>query len=261
MKFLKPPVVEVWISVEFDPNQNKREWDMNLVQQYVRQYAHEFPKQEVLLDSQIQIQAAVPNEIPKVVSHDQRVQALRLWNEARTRLLQIGDDKLAYHMVKENEDTPGYRKVRDAAQTKLEDYIRIFQPSHIRNATLHYLDIVEIPVPDNGKLDLKDYFAVSVDLPEDPFGLIASQTHQFAAMCSVDPGPLYFQLQTVPSQAETKVFRFQMEWHKQCSDVNSLDLPHVFARMDVAHEYMRQCFSSAFTRRALALFGPIEEAS
>jgi len=46
MKLGKPPVVEVRISVDFDPNDNKRQWDLGLVQQYARLCEAEFPRRE-----------------------------------------------------------------------------------------------------------------------------------------------------------------------------------------------------------------------
>ncbi len=258
-KFRKPPVVEVWISIDFDPNVNKRQWDLELVQQYVRQYHLEFPKLEVVHQRQIQVQETSPTDLPKIVAQQVRVESVRLWNATRTRTLQIGDDNLSYHMLKSDEGAPGYRTVREAAQSKLEDYSRTFEPSQIRNATLHYLDIIEIPRPENGKLDLKDYFVPSVDLPEEPFGPISGLSYQFQVMCPVDPGPLFLQLQAMASPPESDVFRFRMEWHKQSSEVNTLDLAQVWARMDIAHEYMRQCFLAAFPQRTLELFEPIDE--
>ena len=259
MKFRKPPVVEVWISVDFEPNEKKRQWDLGLVQKYVEQYHEEFPRLEALHEQTIQVQETSPTDLPKVIRKDVRLQSVRLWNDARSRMLQIGDDNLSYHILKAADDTPGYQKVREAAQSKLEDYARIFQPSQIRNATLHYLDVIEIPRPVGGKLDLKDYIIPSADLPEDPFGPISGLTYQFQLICPVDRGPLFLQLQAMPSSPENNAFRFRMEWHKQSSDVNTLDFAQVWARMDIAHEYMRRCFLASFTQRTLDLFEPIEE--
>jgi hypothetical protein len=78
-------------------------------------------------------------------------------------------------------------------------------------------------------------------------------------VCPVDPGPLLLQLQAIPSPPESNVFRFRMDWHKQCSAVNTLELSQVWSRMDVAHDYMRQCFLASFTQRTLELFEPVAE--
>ena len=44
MQFKKPPVVESWISFDFDPNENKRGWDMELVTRYAQQIRLYSPK-------------------------------------------------------------------------------------------------------------------------------------------------------------------------------------------------------------------------
>ncbi len=259
MKFRKPPVVEVWISIDFDPNENKRQWDLGLVQQYVRLCEAEFPRLEALHEQTIQVQETSPTDLPKVVHKDVRLQSVRLWNGPRSRMLQLGDDQFSFHVLKSADDTPGYSKVREAAEPKLEEYVRVFLPSRIRHATLHYLDIIEIPRPITGTLNLKDYFPQAVDLPEVPFGPLAALNHQFQVMCPIDDGPLFFRLQNLPSPPEQNVFRFRMEWHKQSADVNTLDLPQVWKRMDVAHDYMWDCFNAALSPATIDLFEPIDE--
>lgn len=259
VKFRKPPVVEVWISVDFDPNENKREWEFDLVKEFLKHYQEEFPKLEAVHEREFQVDETSAHSLPRVVGVQVRLQTVRMSNMERTRVIQIGDDQLSFHILREDQSYPGYRIVRDEMQQKLEDYARIFQPSRIRDATLHYLDIIEIPLPDDGKIGLPDYFKVAIDLPEEPFGPIAGFAHRFQMMCPVDPGPLLLQLQAIPSPPESNVFRFRMDWHKQCSAVNSLELSQVWSRMDVAHEYMRQCFVASFTQRTLDLFDPIVE--
>src|SRR5690606_7880011 len=150
MKFRKPPVVEVWISIDFDPNENKRQWDLGLVQQYVRLCEAEVPKLEALHEQTIQVQETSPTDLPKGIHKDVRLQSVRLWNELRSRMLQLGDDQFSFHVLKSAEDTPAYSKVREAAEPKLDEYVRVFLPNRIRHATLHYLDIIEIPRPSSG---------------------------------------------------------------------------------------------------------------
>ncbi|NLY01645.1 MAG: hypothetical protein GXY83_36625 [Rhodopirellula sp.] len=72
IKFRKPPVVEVWISVDFDPNENKREWELELVKQYVERYETELPKLEAVHEQQIQVQETSPQALPKVVGRQER---------------------------------------------------------------------------------------------------------------------------------------------------------------------------------------------
>lgn len=258
-KFRRPPVAEVWISVDFDPNENKREWELELVKQYVELYKADLPRLEAIHERQIQVQETSPQALPKVVSHQIRLQFLRISNDKRSRVLQIGDDQLSFHILKDDQSHPTYRTVRDEMQPKLEEYARIFQPSRIRDATLHYLDIIDIPRPANGKVELADYFVAPLDLPEEPFGLIAGFAHSFQLVCPVDPGPLLLQLQLIPSPPESNRFRFRMDWHKLSLGVNTLDVSEMWTRMDVAHDYIRKCFLASFTQRTLELFEPVAD--
>lgn len=261
MQLKRPPVVETWISFDFNPNEGKRESNLakeNLptVQEYVRQYAAALPKLEWAFETQIQFQETSPAELPKVVSHEVRLQAVRLTNEARSRVLGIRDDQLSYHVLKTDDGYPGYTTVRTEAQQKLEDYVRIFQPSSVKSATLHYLDVIDIPCPAGGTIELADYFLLATDLPEQPFGLTLALLSQFHVRCPIDPGPLQLQLQRIPARPEERVVRFRLEWHKLSTDMNTLDFAEVWRRLDVAHGYLTECFQASLTQRTIELFDP-----
>ncbi len=256
--FKKPPVVEVWIAFDFDPNENKREWDLELVQQYVQQYASDLPKLEAMHEKKIEFRETSPTELPKVVRHTVALKQVRISDNAQSRFLQVADDHIAYHVLKSTAGYPGYSTVRDETAGKLRDYIELFQPARVRSAAIHYVDIVDIPRPPDGKIDMADYFIGSADLPENPFGAIANLSIQFLVQCPVDEGPLFLQLQSLPAPPESNVIRFRLDWHKHAVNVNTLDLTQVFARLNVAHDYMRQCFCASLTPRTLALFEPID---
>lgn len=258
-KFRKPPVVEVWISVDFDPKADKREWELELVKQFLEDFKPEFPKIEAVHERQFKLEETSPQTLPKVVDQQVKLQSVRMSNETPTRVLQISDDQLSFHVLKDDNALPGYSIVRQEMQEKLDRYVHIFHPSGIRDATLHYLDIIDIPRPANDKIDLRDYFVTSIDLPEVPFGPIASFAHRFEVNCPDGSGTLLLQLQTIPSPPESNVFRFRMDWHKLCLALNTLELQQVWSRMDVAHVYMRKCFLASFTDRTLALFDPVTE--
>jgi uncharacterized protein (TIGR04255 family) len=259
LQFKKPPVVESWISFDFDPNENKREWDMKLVGQFAEHYKSSLPKIEAVHERQIQVQETSPTALPTVVSQQVRLQFVRLSNEARSRVLQLGDDHLSCHALKTDEGYPGYEVIRSETQQKLEDYVRVFQPSRVRTATLHYLDIVDVPCPEGGKIDLADFFIASTDLPEKPFGGIAALSFHFKVACPVDEGPLQLRMASIPAPPANRVFRFCMEWHKESSNINTLDFSQVWSRLDVAHAYLTDCFRASLTQRTLDLFEPIEE--
>jgi uncharacterized protein (TIGR04255 family) len=259
IRFRKPPVVEVWISFDFDPNETKRDWDIGLVRKYVEHYRTEFPKIEVMQQKEIQFKETSATNLPEVVSQQVRPLLFRLSDEASSRVVQLGDDHLSYHVLKFADEYPGYQKLRDEAQGKFEEYVNVFQPSRVRNAALHYLDIVDIPRPGDSTIELTDYFKNSVDLPQEPFGFTTTFSLQFQVACPNDEGPLLLQFMRIPAPSESNVFRFRMEWHKLSLDINTLSFSQVFSRLDVAHKYMTDCFLASFTQRTLDMFGQTEE--
>jgi uncharacterized protein (TIGR04255 family) len=254
MKFPNPPVAEVWLSFSFDPNASKREWDLDLLQKYLSEYTSELPIRDLLYDESLQVQASSPTAMPRIVGKQVQLKTVRQWNQERSRVLVVEDDQISFHLLRTECESPGYHKVRAEAESKLADYVRVFEPIKIRDASLHYLDIIEIPIPESTKIFLKDYFHISAEIPEEPFGMIEGFTNQFQIACPVDRGPLFMELQAMPSEPSKKVLRFRMEWHKQSSHVNTLDLTQVWSRIDVAHQYMRKCFLASFTEQTLEIF-------
>jgi uncharacterized protein (TIGR04255 family) len=259
VKFKKPPVVEVWIAFDFDPNERKREWDIDLVQQYVQRHASELPKMEMTHEKELQFQETSPTSLPKVISQRLQLKQVRIFNDDKTRVLQIGDDQISYHLVASPKGYPGYDQVREETIGKLRDYLELFHPTAIRSAAIHYVDIIDIPRPPDGKIDVRDYFVAYADLPEEPFGTVADVVARFVVVCPSDKGPMVLQIKTVTAPTESNVIRFRMDWHKQCTDINSLDLAEVCRRLDVAHEYLSQCFLASLDQRTLALFDPSDE--
>lgn len=257
-KFKNPPIAEAWISFNFEPNEHKRRWDLELVREYVLKYSEEFPKFEVLTEQEIKIVETSPTELPKIVSRQQQIKAARAFTEDRSRVLQVRDDQISFHVLKSDGQYPGYQMVRDGAAQKLAEYLKVFQPIRIKAAALHYVDIIEIPKkPDESKLDLSDYFLISADVPETPFGLIGDLSARFLIVCPVDNGPLILEIKTLPS--ENNNFRFRLDWHKISKDIDSLNIEEVLKRLDSSHQYIMDCFLAGLTDRTLDLFLPIKE--
>lgn len=258
LRFQKPPVVEVWISVDFDPDVKKTEWNLELVQAFIDEHKAEFSRIEAIREQQFHVEEA-PKALPRIIGQTVELRFVRMSNEGPTKVLQIGDDKLSFHSLKSDSGFPGYAAVREQMQQKLESYAKLFRPTRIRDAALHYLDIIEIPQPESRQIELRDYFTIASDVPEKPFGLMTGFNYKFQIDCPVDRGPLILHLQLLPSPPEQKILRFRMDWHKESVAVNTLELAKVWARLDIAHDYMRDCFRSALMPRTLDLFEPIPE--
>lgn len=259
VKFRSPPVVELSISFEFEPNELKTEWDLDLLKKYVEPYRTELPRMEADYGQSFEVKLSSPNEISEVIRHRPILKCVRLSNEEQSRFIQVRDDKISYHIARFTADYPGYDMVREQAQEKLSQYIRVFQPKLVRHASIHYVDIVDIPVPLDGKIDIADYFTASADLPEKPFGPVHKLLVQFLINCPEDVGPLSYQLMSLSAPEVSNVLRFRVDWEKRCEQINSPETWDVLSRLDKAHEYLVECFQASFTPKALQLFDPIED--
>lgn len=259
MNFAKPPVVEVWISFAFEPRPTKTEWDLDAVGQYLARYSEELPRLEKLWETQFHVEETSASDLPRIIGSNEKLHFIRASDANKRRLLQIGDDVLAMHLVRQAEDYPRFSQVRDAITPKLLDYIDDFQPSSVRAGIIHYLDIIDIPVPDCGKIELPDYFPFASDLPEDPFGPTQFLAQQFVVNCPVDEGPLHLHMRNIPAPDGEKVFRFRLDWQKHSTGLNTLDLEAIWARLDRSHEYLRHCFDKFLKRQTLDLFQPRAE--
>lgn len=257
MKLGKPPVVEVWISFRFDPNEKKREWDIGQVRRFIDLHNTELPKLEAIHEREVNIEEGLPTELPRVLSRRVSVKAVRIFNESRTRILQIRDDEISVHMIRAGADYPGFLHLRDEAIAKLRSYMEVFQPVAVRSASLHYVDLVEIPSPENQTIELTDYFITFTDLPAKPFGLVHNLAVEYTVNCPVDSGPLVLKMSSLPfSEA---MFRFRLEWHKYIADVGSLEIEKIVARLNSSHDYLRDCFWASLRSRTVDLFEPIPE--
>ena len=259
MNFLNPPVAELWVSFSFAPNEAKTGWDLGQVGKFLQRYMDEFPRLERALETELHVEETSASDLPRVIGRDVRVKYVRASNADRSRILQLADDELAFHLLKRGDNYPRFSAVREAITPKLNDYLRDFQPASIRKAVIHYLDIIDIPIPVEGKIEIRDYFPFVTDLPELPFGQVQFTAQQFVAECPVDEGPLHLQIRTLQSPPEKRVFRFRVDWQKHSTNVNSLDLANIWNRLDRSHHYLRDCFEHFLTKSTLDLFGPFSE--
>ena len=252
----RPPIVEAWVSLEFEPREDAPPWGFSTAARFIAKYAQEFPRAEWVAKQQVQLQAGSPKDVPQVVSREVALETVRVFNEARTRWLQLRSDAIIYNVVEAGSAYPGFDRLREDGLAKFADYIEHFNPKSVQNATICYLDVVEIPAGADDIIQLEDYFTVVSPLPSEPFGNLMHFEFRHVFHCPVDDGPLVFVLQPVPSPREPHRVRFFMTWQKICTDVNTVDLATIRKRLDVSHEYLRQCFHAAVTPKTWQLFEP-----
>lgn len=136
----------------------------------------------------------------------------------------------------------------------LNQYRAFFQPQGIRLATIHYVDVIEIPLGDEPTI-LTDYFGFIPDIPEEQFGLTVGYALGFVTKCPLDGAPLSTQLAIIPSP-DPKILRVRLDWEKPCPGLNFQDEKELKAALQQSKKFVVNCFERLITDKTRALFKP-----
>jgi uncharacterized protein (TIGR04255 family) len=254
-KLKNPPLVEVWFGLDVETNPDGQPWSLGIVEEFLSRYRDELSKGELEHSLKVVLEKS-QHGLPRRVGETIQLDRVKVFDEERTRCLQVSNGRIVYNSLRKGKDYPGYDEVYSEAERKFADYIDFFRPLSIRDASLSYVDIINIPIKDTPTLELTDYFRMGTDLPEDPFGAMSQYTVQSVFKCPVDEGPLIVTLRSLPAHPEQKYFRFHMEWQKHSVRFESLDLDVVRRRLKTSKDYISTCFQQSFTEVAWKLFEP-----
>ena len=256
MHLKNPPVVEVGIDFQFDPDPEKKPWDLPVAMPFVEQFKEFLPHIEIVRAEEICIEKRSPQGLPERLSGKISLDQVRVHDEAEQQWLEVGNDRMAYRLLRGGKEYPGFSTVMEKALEILAQYIQHFRPTAVRRAILSYVDIIKISGMADSRVELNDYFRLGVDLPEDPFGPLGGFAIHFV-LPPTTPGSDRLQLAfTTEQKNESDDLRFRMRWLSFCEGILSLDNENLRDRLTVAHEHLVKCFLACFTEKGLELFNP-----
>ena len=175
-------------------------------------------------------------------------------NEENTRLRQLGNDRTAYNLLrKAGDDYPGFGVLLTEALEFHEQYKAFFHPASTKLATIHYVDIVEIPT-DGNPIVLTEFFDFIPDIPEEPFGFTVGYSLAFVTKCPFDKAPMQTTLAWVPSP-DPNMMRIRMDWEKPCPEVDYGNTDKTEAGLNQSQQFMVDCFEKVITDKTRELFG------
>ncbi len=253
MKLGKPPIVEAWIGFIFNSNTSKKEWDIKAAEIFFDRYKEAMPVREAVHNLELQVREVSRHMRPEVIGEQQTLLSIRAHTVTQDRWLQLADDRLVYNLVLPGR--PAFQILLEEAFEKLDGYVDVFSPQSVKNSELHYVDIIEIPCNAGEALALKDYFHLTTDLSEDPFGKTVYFETQFVLEAEPRPDTLQVRLQSLPDSSPT-CLRVRIDWHRICANIDSLEHSVIRARMNAAHEHLRKCFRASVTDQTWKLFEP-----
>lgn len=254
-KLNKPPVVEVWLAIDVDPNPAGLAWGPAVAESFHRKHAREFGDIELEYSQQVKV-AKSGSGLPTIVEEETLIQRVRAFDAARSRCIQFSGDRAVFNSLRPGPTYPGFPEVLKEAEDLFRSYLDFFRPLSIRMASLCYIDVINIPVDEGGLVVISDYFTIAKDLPDDPFGTMIQHSLQAVLKCPTDEGPAVMNLQSLPGMHGQKFARFFMETQKTCLGIDSLDLDRVKERLSRSKEYISTCFKNSFTEQGWDLFEP-----
>jgi uncharacterized protein (TIGR04255 family) len=258
VKLNKSPVIQTWISFTFMPAAQKRPWDLPTASEFLSRFDSSFTHREAIFETEYEIQDLSPAHMPKIVNREYQLDNVKARNEESTHWLQIADNRLVYNRTRGEGAYLGFESLRDEALRKLLEYVEFFQPSSLRTAELHYVDLIEIPIPADRHLELEQYFKLRVEIPS-----VYGPTWYFSTRLFLRPpiegDILEVKFTSEPPVPEANTYRFRIDWHMACSGIKVFDQEVVRERLDKAHDCLMTYFKASVTERTWALFQPSDE--
>lgn len=251
--YSNPPLVEAWIAFDFEPKADKVSWDKEQVDAFAKTQANDFARIEMIVREEVRIEQSSEKELPRITDRQEIIDVVRMYNETGTRIRQVGEDRIAYNLLRTAQESyPGFGQLLGEALAYLRQYKAFFRPQGIRLATIHYVDIIEIPLGDEPTI-LTDYFAFVPDIPEDQFGLTIGYALRFVTKCPLDDAPLSTQLAIVPS-SDSKTIRIRLDWEKPCPGLNFQDESEIKTGLKQSKKFVVNCFERLITDKTRSLF-------
>jgi uncharacterized protein (TIGR04255 family) len=257
-----PPVIEAWIEFHFESAAETETWSEGAINQFFGRFPDLLVHRERFIARQVAIEdplllGKTGSSTVHVRTEDSLVR-VRVSNESRTRWIQVARNLLVHNVARHGTEYPGFDSLRDKALDVLGTYCEHFRPQFVREAVLHYTDLIDIPAPKEGMIHLPDYFNLFPQTPDAFSGVMA----QFAQQIIVRPradgdDAVLVDFRTETSPAEKNVFRFRMDWHCGCSRLDTLDLEIIRRRLGAIRDCVRGMFRECFKQPVWNTFQPI----
>jgi uncharacterized protein (TIGR04255 family) len=263
-RLARPPLIEAWVEFHFESAAATDTWSAGAIDEFLSRFADQAAHRDRFVTRQLAFEDPLPpggtgSSVVHVRTEDRLVR-VRACNASRTRWIQVARDLLVYNLARHGTEYPGFDSLRDNALAVLAAYCERFQPQFVREAVLHYTDLVDIPAPKQGMINLPHYFSLFPQTPDAFSGVMA----QFAQQVIIRPCAdredtvlIDFRTEIAPSDKDT--YRFRMDWHCTCSRIDTLDLAIIGHRLGAIRSCVRGMFRECFKEPAWISFQPTAE--
>jgi len=262
LKLRNPPVVEAWIEFHARGSDTEETWP-NGVRPFLDEISDDYPAHDDIFEEAFEVVRRGATGVPEQIAGRGEFSRMRAFDKARSRCVQLGRDALVVNLIRSPEPYEGFHRLLPIALEQLARFKRIFRPTTVLTAALHYTDVVKIPRCSGNPTRLEDYFRIGVQVPNEEkwlLGRIAIDISVPLATNAQNTDRLNLGFRTEPTLPENSEHRFRMDWHAECSSLDTLEADVLGARFKAAHDALEQRFRECFTEKTWAMFGEVEEA-
>jgi uncharacterized protein (TIGR04255 family) len=257
VKLRNPPVVEAWIEFHAQGSDARETWPQGL-DSFFGEIRTEYPDIEKQVQEQFQVVERSPGGMPVKLAFAGELRRVRAFDQPRRRCVQVGRDTLVVNLIKGNEGYGGFEVLLPLAIAHFERFVRVFQPVSIKEAALHYTDLVRVPREPAVSARLEDLFRIGVQVPDEgtwPLKRVAVDISVSLPGELAEPDELVIGFRREAPVSSVSEDRFRLDWHVVCRDVETLSVDVLGKRLTQAHDGVRQRFRECFTEHTWSLFG------
>lgn len=258
MKLRKPPLLEAYIRFDMKLGENAPSLDERRAGEFLELSADQVKPKDVIYRDDVQIDWDKAGRATGL-RRRRRVEVVRACNADETRWVQVGPLYVVLNLVRNaaKSDYAGYEDLKRAALECFDKYVQFFAPEAVREVTLHYVDVIELPK--QSALPLENYLRLLPSIPPQGFGPVQRFMVALSAQASNPDDTIHVILGREPDDDVRKVHRLRMEWEAKSSNLSTLDHGELIRRLDRIHVDVRTCFRACFTDNGWQLFDPDED--
>lgn len=259
MSLAKPPLVESWMSFRFEPAVGLPPWTRDRYRVFLDNLSETHPNVEEMARHGIQVVASKRGGRPQIKEIVEQILAVRARTEDGLRAVQMGPDELVVNYLRgEGQPYPGFPALLDEAMAYCRRYADCYHPLGVLEATLHYVDLVELPIPENRILRSEEYLTLDFRVPEEAFGHFAAFEVKAVVLPPGSKDTVQLEFASIPGRPDDPLRQFRLEWHTASKSSGRMTEDEVRASLQEAHDRLGVCFRHAFTAKGWALFEPGE---
>ena len=245
-QYKKPPLVEVFSEFFFQPEEGK-EWDAFVTPSFYKKFEKRFPTRKLFNAVGIQVRVPDGRDLPEFQPFGPPTPRHRFISADEKTLIQLGENLL---VVNQLPPYYGWEKYEPVVVECFDQYLKLWKPSSVARAAVHYIDKVDLPVLETG---LETYFNLLPSLPEFPDRPATNLAVSYEVPGASDGDILVGIMKQAPS-ANPEGMSFLFQWDYVATKGVPPQTDAIKKWVNDAHDFLSKVFLNTFTDECRKLF-------